>query len=250
MGAAVEQAKWLVDNLHENIPLGLGCPVSVTYAHNRAQSSQELALQQQNGGYGMAGCEGMGGMNRFSPYGMPMDPSAQNFSMGAQMAAHMQTGAGQNFCGQNFAPLQTAMTAAEGMFPQLGNGQMGSPAQEQCFQALQGLHGAGMQPGGAPGGPTMDMQCLQGLGLSGMTPGCMASMQHMQPGMSMPGVHLQQGLSQRPQSMQTAPQAMPEQSQAPPSTQGQPPGECVEIAERRICIRVCQADGSAAAAAG
>merc|ERR1719198_2827252 len=56
-------AKWMVDNLNGNIPVGLASPLTVRFA------------QGGGGGYGKAG--GKGQDNRFSPYGNTADAFGQ-----------------------------------------------------------------------------------------------------------------------------------------------------------------------------
>lgn len=112
----LNEAVWMVDNLHQNIPLGLSHPIVMRYADNRTERTKTVTAGIPQAGYGKGMAPAVTD-NRFSPYEM----------QGQQMATQM----GMPFSGVPADMQQMQMQQMQQMQPQMqqqfqpGMGQMG-----------------------------------------------------------------------------------------------------------------------------
>jgi len=161
---SIEQSKWLVENLHENIPLGLASPILVRYAENRTQPADPM--QMHGGGYGRAQNDSFN--SRFMPYGSP-GPAAFQPGFGSSMASH-QTGLPQSSSHRGGNPGMDGMHGMGGQHAQTGQGGMQNMTnQQQDMASAHSQHNPGSEDFRSPNPNSMQgfQQCSQSPRLTG-----------------------------------------------------------------------------------
>jgi len=181
-----QQARWIVENLNGNIPVGMSSPVTVRFAGDRPEKGAGKGAPMGKGGNGMPD-------NRYSPYGAP----------GA--AGSLWTSMDGGWASMDGSPAATPTASA---FTQLLPGLMQNPQLLQGLQQLQSVGpNGGVDFGFGAGNPAAGM----GLAMSGPAgEACMAGMQ--QPGAQLTLDGLGQPIAaQQPMAQAVIQQQMPAQ---------------------------------------